>query len=200
MVDRARWLVMLPRTSATGTPGLAAEHRDDGVVDVAGGDAAGSDGEQRVDPLAGGAVGELRLVGAGGLPGVDGLAEDQVDRLGEGGAGLVGRDVEQADRVAGQDLLRVAGDGCPVVPPARTRSSGPAPYTLTAAVLAEAPNLSSSGAPNSFVLWSRTNGAGSPVRLPRVRQAVRVADEYQLAKEPPCPSPSALIRRRPHSS
>lgn len=96
--------------------GLATEHRDDRVLDVAGGDAAGPDGEQQLDVLAGAAVGELRLVRADGLPGVDGLAEDRVDRHGEGGAGLVSRDVEQADRVARQYLLRVAGNGCAVVP------------------------------------------------------------------------------------
>jgi len=84
--------------------GLAAEHGDDGVVDVGGGDAAGAEGEQQVRPLAGAPVGELRLAGADGLPRLDGLAEDRVDRLGEGGAGLVRRDVEQADRVPGQDL------------------------------------------------------------------------------------------------
>jgi len=47
----------------------------------------------------------VRLVRADGLPGIDGLVEDRVDRLGEGGAGLVGRNVEEADRVAGQYLL-----------------------------------------------------------------------------------------------
>ncbi|MFF9624006.1 hypothetical protein [Streptomyces griseosporeus] len=117
--------------------GLAAEHRDDGVVDVAGGDAAGPDSEQRVDQLAGAAVGELRLVGAGSLPGVDGLAENRVDRLGEGGAGLVGGDVEQADRVAGQDLLRVAGDRCPVVLPAD--AAHPQPGDLVASLSGEQP-------------------------------------------------------------
>jgi hypothetical protein len=41
--------------------GLAAEHRDDGVVDVVGGDTAGSDGEQQVDLFADAAVEKLRL-------------------------------------------------------------------------------------------------------------------------------------------
>jgi len=84
--------------------GFAAEHRDDGAVDVGGGDAAGAEGEQQVCPLAGAPVGERRLAGAGGLPRLDGLAEDWVDRLGERGASLVRWDVEQADGVAGQDL------------------------------------------------------------------------------------------------
>ncbi|HYA50919.1 MAG TPA: hypothetical protein VEG33_07080, partial [Streptosporangiaceae bacterium] len=77
-----------------GGPGLAAEHRDDGVVDVGGGDAAGAEGEQQICPLAGAPVGQLRLGGTGSLPVLDGLAEDRVDRLGERGAGLVRRDVE----------------------------------------------------------------------------------------------------------
>ena len=38
---------------------------------------------------------------------------DRVDGLGERGAGLVGGHVEQADRVAGQDLGGVAGIGVP---------------------------------------------------------------------------------------
>ncbi|MFJ7411039.1 hypothetical protein ACIQWZ_09520 [Streptomyces sp. NPDC098077] len=69
-----------------GDAGFAAEHRDDRVVDVVGGDAAGPDGEQQVDALAGAAVGELRLAGTNGLPGVDGLAGDRIDGLAEGGA------------------------------------------------------------------------------------------------------------------
>jgi hypothetical protein len=95
--------------------GLAAEHWDDGVVDVGGRYAAGAEGEQQVCPLAGAPVGELRPAGAGGLPRFDGLAEDRVDRLGERGAGLCARDVEQADRVTGQDLRRVPGDRGAVV-------------------------------------------------------------------------------------
>jgi hypothetical protein len=74
-------------------------------------------GEQQVYALAGAAVGELWLIRADGLPGIDGLAEDRVDRLGEGGAGFVGRDVEETHSVAGQDLLGVTGDRGAVVLP-----------------------------------------------------------------------------------
>ena len=42
---------------------------------------------------------DLRLMRRNRLPGVDGLADERVHRLGERGAGLVGRDVEQADGV-----------------------------------------------------------------------------------------------------
>ncbi|UKZ03858.1 hypothetical protein BOQ63_007240 (plasmid) [Streptomyces viridifaciens] len=83
--------------------------------DLRAADAAGPEGEQQVDALAGAAVGELRLIRADGLPGIDGLAEDRVDWFGEGGAGLVGWDVEETDGLAGQDLLGVTGDGGAVV-------------------------------------------------------------------------------------
>jgi hypothetical protein len=98
--------------------GLAAKHRNDGVVDVVGGEPAGSDGEQQVDPLAGAPVQQSRLGWPGGLPGVEGLAEDRIHRLGERGAGLVRGDVEQADCVARQDLVGVAGDRGSLVLPA----------------------------------------------------------------------------------
>ncbi|UZG60300.1 hypothetical protein [Rhodococcus opacus] len=82
------------------------------------GDPAGAEGEQQVDSLAGAAVVKLRLGGAHRVPGVEGLAEDRVDRLGERGAGLVRGDIEQADRVTRQDPIGVAGDGGVVVLPA----------------------------------------------------------------------------------
>jgi hypothetical protein len=97
----------------------------------------GPEGEQQVDELAGAAAGELRLGGAGGLPGVEGLAQDRAGRLGERGAGLVGRHVQQADRVAGQDLLRVAGDLGAVVLPAD--AARPQPGDLVAALPGEQP-------------------------------------------------------------
>lgn len=62
-------------------------------------DSAGAEGEQRVDSLSGAAVEILRLGGAHRLPDIEGLAKDRVDRLGERGAGLVLRDVEQTDRI-----------------------------------------------------------------------------------------------------
>src|SRR5439155_15458914 len=46
------------------TGGFAAEHRDDRVVDVGGGHAAGAGGEQQVDAFAGAPVGERRLGGS----------------------------------------------------------------------------------------------------------------------------------------
>jgi hypothetical protein len=94
----------VPPGVAGGDAGLAAEQRDDRVVDVGRGDLPGAGGKQQVNALAGAAVGELRLGRAQGLPDADGLPEDRVNRLGERGPGLVGRDVEQADRVSGQDL------------------------------------------------------------------------------------------------
>ena len=69
--------------------GLAAEHGDDGAVDVGGGDAAGAKGEQQVGPLAGAPVGELRLAGADGLPRLDGLVSPAVEDV--HGAGVCRR-------------------------------------------------------------------------------------------------------------
>jgi hypothetical protein len=63
-----------------------------------------------VDSLVGLAVQGQRLGGAQGLPGFDGLAQQRVHRLGEGGAGLVDGDVEQADGILGEDVAGVAGD------------------------------------------------------------------------------------------
>ena len=110
MVERARWLVMLPRTSAVGTPALRAQRRDDRVVDVVLGDRLSADGEQQVDLLAGLAVEHGGWVGRTRLPGLDGLAEERVDGFGERGAGLVHGHVEQADRVVGEHVAGVAGD------------------------------------------------------------------------------------------
>jgi hypothetical protein len=50
-----------------------------------------------VDQLAGLGVGELGVRRPGLLPGLDRVADERVDRLGERGRGLVRRDVEQAD-------------------------------------------------------------------------------------------------------
>ncbi len=110
----------VPPDIGGGNARLAAEHRDDRFVDVDGGHLPGPEGEQQVDELAGATVGEPRLGGAGGLPGIEGLAQDRVDRLGERGAGLVGRHVQQTDRVTGQDLIRVTRDLGAVVLPADT--------------------------------------------------------------------------------
>jgi hypothetical protein len=87
--------------------------------------------------LAGASVGELRLAGADGLPGVEGLAEDRAGWLGERGTGLVGRHVQQADRVAGQDLLGVARDRGAVVLPAD--AAHPQPGYLIAPLPGEQP-------------------------------------------------------------
>ncbi|MFE0514157.1 hypothetical protein [Streptomyces sp. NPDC058964] len=66
-----------------------------------------------------------------------GLAKERVDGLGERGAGLVGGDVEQADRVARQDLPEVACDGGPVVLAAD--ASQPKAGDLVTALAAEQP-------------------------------------------------------------
>ena len=96
-----------------------------------------ADGEQHVDPLAGLAVEALGLVGPQRLPGLDGLADERVDGLGESGAGLVHRDVEQADRVFGEDVVGVAGDGLAVLLPAD--AADPQPGDLVAAQAGEQP-------------------------------------------------------------
>ena len=83
------------------------------------------------------AVGERRLGGPGGLPGVDGLAEDRVDRFGERGAGLVGGHVAQTDGITGQDIGGVAGDRSAVVLPADAADAQPG--DLVAALAGEQP-------------------------------------------------------------
>jgi hypothetical protein len=127
----------VPADVRGGNAGLAAEHRDDRLVDVGGGDFPCPEGEQQVDLLAGAAVGELRLGTADGLPGVECLVEDRVDGLGERGAGLVRGHVEQAGSVAGQDLLRVADDRGAVVLPAD--AAHPEAGDLVAALAGEQP-------------------------------------------------------------
>ena len=118
-------------------PGFGAERRDDRAVDVGLGDRVRADGEQQVDVLAGLAVQPRGLGGPQGLPGLDGLADDRVDGLGERGAGLVDGHVEQADGVGGEDLAGVAGDGQPVVLPAD--AADPQPGDLVAAQAGEQP-------------------------------------------------------------
>jgi hypothetical protein len=84
------------------------------------------------------AVQHLRLIGPDRLPSFYRLAHQWVDRLGERGAGLVRRDVEQADGVLGQHLIGVAGDRHAVVlPPDATQ---PKPRDLVAALPGEQPN------------------------------------------------------------
>jgi hypothetical protein len=114
-----------------GDTGLGAQRRDDGVVDVDLGHGLGADREQHVHMLFGLAVQSFRLAGPQRLPRLDGLPDDRVDGLGERGAGLVHRHVEQADRVLGEDLARVAGDGQAGVLPAD--ASDPQPGDLVAA-------------------------------------------------------------------
>jgi hypothetical protein len=91
-----------------GDAGLGAQRRDDRAVDVVVGDWVRADGEEQVHLLACLAVQAFWLLGPLGLPGLDGLADDRVDGLGEGRAGLVDWDVEQADGVVGEDVPGVA--------------------------------------------------------------------------------------------
>ena len=101
------------------------------------GDSASAEGEQQVDSLACAAVEKLRLGGAHRLPDVGSLAENRVDRLGERGAGLVRRNIEQADRITHQDLIGVAGEGFVVVLPAN--AADPQAGDLVAALPGEQP-------------------------------------------------------------
>src|SRR5436190_23354905 len=90
--------------------GLDAECGDDALVQVLPADALGSVGEQQMHVLAGLAVQHGGLGWSDRLPRRDGMAEERIDRLGERGAGLVDRDVEQTDRVLGQYLTLGDGD------------------------------------------------------------------------------------------
>src|SRR5260370_28545980 len=133
MVERARWPVAGDVAAEGGgrDPGFGAQRRDDRAVDVSLADRVRAYGEQQVDVLAGLAVQPRGLGGPQGLPGFDGLADDRVDGLGERGAGLVDRYVEQADGVGGEDLAGGTQDGQPVVLPAG--AAGPEPGHLLAA-------------------------------------------------------------------
>ncbi len=71
---------------------------DDRVVDVVLADPPGPDCEQEVHLLTGFPVQHRWLRGVQGLPCFDRPAQQRVDGLGERGAGLVGRDIEQTDR------------------------------------------------------------------------------------------------------
>ena len=77
-----------------------------------------ADGEQQVDVFAGLAVKAFGLLRAQQLPGFDGLTDTGIDGLGEGGAGLVDGDVEQADSVRREDFFGVSGDRVAVLLPA----------------------------------------------------------------------------------
>ena len=90
---------------------LGAECRDDANVQVLSADSLRPVGKQQVDPFGGLAVAYGGLRWPDGLPGGDGVPHDRVDRFSERGAGLVHRDVQQADRILVQRLVGVAGQG-----------------------------------------------------------------------------------------
>jgi len=117
--------------------GPLAERRDDRGVDVGLTDVTGAQREHEVSMFAGLAVQHRRLVGSDRLPGLDRLADERVDRFRERRAGLMGRDVEQADRVAGENLGGVAGDRYPVMLPADAADAEP--RDLIAALPSEEP-------------------------------------------------------------
>ncbi|GAA4263868.1 hypothetical protein GCM10022255_112310 [Dactylosporangium darangshiense] len=75
-----------------GNVGLAAERRDDPVVEVGLADQLAAPGEQVLSRLTCLAVGQVRLDGTDQLPRIDELPDDRVDRFGEGARGLVRRD------------------------------------------------------------------------------------------------------------
>jgi len=95
---------MLPRTSAAGTPAFA--HSAGMIAWLmqlrATGRARTENSMSACSPVLW--VQPAGLAGAQGLPGVDGLADDRVDGLGERGAGLVDGDVEEADGIVGEDV------------------------------------------------------------------------------------------------
>ena len=93
--------------------GLAAERRDDRVVDVVLGDGLGADGEQQVDMLAGLAVQHRWLGGPGACHASMAWPDERVDRLGERGAGLVHGHVEQADGLSARTSRESPGMGWP---------------------------------------------------------------------------------------
>jgi hypothetical protein len=111
--------------------GLGTECRNDAFVQVPTADALGSVGEQQVHPLTGLAVQDGGLGWPDRLPGGDSLPQQRVYRLGEGGAGLVHRDIEQADGVLGEYLILGAGDVDVIVLPAN--APDPQPDDLVAA-------------------------------------------------------------------
>jgi hypothetical protein len=78
---------------------LAAERRDQRVIEVFARDAPGSKTEQQRHGFTRPRIEPQRLHGPDGFPRLDRSADERIDGLGEGGARLVCRDVEQTHRV-----------------------------------------------------------------------------------------------------
>ena len=75
--------------------------------------------------FAGLAVQVFGLLGAQQLPGLDGLTDKGIDRLGERRAGLVDGNVEKTDSLCREDVLGVGGDGVSVLLPADATDAQP---------------------------------------------------------------------------
>ena len=99
IVDQARSSSWNQATDISGRDarGLAAERRDDDVVDVVPSRAPSPTAEQECLLLR--FCGRAwQVLQSQSLPGLDGWAQKQVDRFGEGGPGLVSREIKQTTR------------------------------------------------------------------------------------------------------
>jgi hypothetical protein len=79
--------------------GLAAQKRDQRVIDVLGGNRPSTEAEQGGESLAGLAIDKQRLHRSTLFPASSELADQGIDRLGEAGTRLVNRHVNEARRV-----------------------------------------------------------------------------------------------------
>ena len=121
-----------------GHASLPAQRRDQRLVDVVLLKAPRAVTEEQINKLASLAVTEWRLCGAGRFPCRYRATDHWVDRLGEGGAGLVHRHFEHADGVPRQHVARPARHCDVLLLPAN--ATDPKPDYLIAAQAGEQPD------------------------------------------------------------
>jgi hypothetical protein len=132
------------------TPGLPAEQGDERLVQVGLSEAPATVGKERVHQLTSRRIGQPLLRRPHHLPGGDRLPGHAVDRFGEAGTRLVGRNVQQADAGA------VSSAACSM-PPSTTFMPSAAKRSAKALPIPLAPPVTTATLPaKSFVLSSAT--------------------------------------------
>jgi hypothetical protein len=137
---RARWLVMRPRASRSGTPALRHNRGDQRAIEILRWKVLAAETEEHRDGLARLSIEEIRLNRAPLLPRVNRLADERVDRFGEGRSGLIRRYIEQTCRVFANHVLRCGRGTRRASLPADT--SDTEPHQLVAAEPSEQPGES----------------------------------------------------------
>ena len=90
--------------------GLFTEGRDQSLVEIVYSYPGEANEKEKIDEFSGLRVGELHTLRAYLFPRRDGLTDNTIYRLGESGAGLVDRNIEQANGVGRQHAI-CAGNG-----------------------------------------------------------------------------------------